>query len=96
MASETAYNMLLTDLGYLAENVTDDQKTLLQGKLASAAAELAGAGIEIDDTKPQDLDLLSMYAAWLWRSRVQQQAQPLMLQRLLRNRQASQIVGGSA
>lgn len=95
MASETAYNMLLTDLGYLAKNMTTDQQALLQGKLATAAAELAAAGIVIDETQLQDLDLLSMYAAWLWRSRVQQQAQPLMLQRLLRNRQASQIAGGS-
>lgn len=38
------------------------------------------------------MDLLTMYASWLYEGRKNQTEKPLMLQKLLRNRQAAQAV----
>ena len=89
MPATAAYNLLRADLGLPADAVPADVEALLGNKLSAARAELLDAGIVIDDSQPHDLELLVMYAAWLYRGRVQQTAKPLMLQRLLRNRQAA-------
>ena len=91
MASETAFNMLCTDLGFLPASVPESVGDLLKLKLDAAAAELSDAGIAVDETVPQDLELLVLYAAWLYRGRVQQSAKPWQLQRLIRNRQAAKL-----
>lgn len=89
MPATAAYNLLRTDLGLPADGVPADVEALLDNMLSAARSELSDAGISVDETVPQDLQLLVMYAAWLYRGRIQQTAKPLMLQRLLRNRQAA-------
>ncbi len=96
MASIAATNMLCTDLGFPPASVDENIRAFLQTKLDAAAAELSAAGIEIDESDASDMDLLVMYAAWLYRDRLTQSEKPLMLQRLIRNRQTSQIVGGAS
>lgn len=94
MATPTALAMLCTDLGLLPENVQGPLRELLEAKLETAALEIQDAGIELDETSTRDLDLLVIYAAWLYRGRVKQTDKPQLLQRLLRNRQVSQSTGG--
>ena len=95
MATDASRALLYADLGLLAESVPDPTASLCDAMLDAAALELFDAGIAVDESQPRDLQLLSMYAAWLYRGRVQQTAKPLMLQRLIRNRQAAQAVEGS-
>lgn len=85
---EPEFVMLCTDLGLLPENLDDRLAALLQAKLDAAQQELHDAGIELKGGLA-DLDLLVSYAAWLYRGRVKQQDKPLMLQRMLHNRQVS-------
>ncbi len=80
--------MLCTDLGLLPENLDDRLAALLQAKLDTAQQQLHDAGIVLKGGL-DDLDLLVSYAAWLYRGRVKQQDKPLMLQRMLHNRQVS-------
>ena len=87
---EPAFVMLCTDLGLLPENLSEPLKALLQTKLVSADHELREAGIQLNPGFLADLDLLACYAAWLYRGRVKQLEKPLMLQRMLHNRQVSQ------
>lgn len=96
MATETAIAMLCTDLGLVNGSVQGPLRGLLESKLETARAELLDAGIDIDETKPRDLDLLVIYAAWLYRGRVKQSDKPLMLQRLLHNRQTARATGGAS
>lgn len=85
---DPAFILLCTDLGLLPENLPQPLAELLQAKLDAAARELQDAGIELQGGL-DDLDLQVCYAAWLYRGRVKQQDKPLMLQRLLHNRQVS-------
>lgn len=85
---EPEFILLCTDLGLLPENLDDRLATLLQAKLDAAQQQLHDAGIELKGGLG-DLDLLVSYASWLYRGRVKQQDKPLMLQRMLNNRQVS-------
>lgn len=85
---EPEFVMLCTDLGLLPENLDDRLAALLQAKLDTAHQQLHDAGIVLKGGL-DDLDLLVSYAAWLYRGRVKQQDKPLMLQRMLHNRQVS-------
>lgn len=95
MASTTAINTLAVSLGFVPSAMPDDIKNLLALKLDTAEAELADAGIVIDESVPRDADLLVLYGEWLYESRKTQAEKPLMLQRLIRNRQTAQIAGGA-
>ena len=88
--NEPAFVMLCTDLGLLPENLSEPLKALLQAKLDAADHALREAGIQPNPGFLADLDLLVCYAAWLYRGRVKQLEMPLMLQRMLHNRQVSQ------
>lgn len=81
--------MLCTDLGLLPENLDDRLEALLQAKLNAADRALRDAGLKLNTSNLDDLDLLVSYASWLYRGRVKQQDKPLMLQRMLNNRQVS-------
>lgn len=95
MASEASISMLCADLGFVLSGVDSGVLSLLTAKVDAAAAELFDAGITVDESDPRDLDLLVMYAAWLYRARIKSEEKPLMLQRLIRNRQTAQIAGGA-
>lgn len=94
MENPAALALLKTDLGHYGP-VPEGVDSLLQVKLDDAEGELRDAGIVLDLTSHRDLDLLVMYAAWLYRGRIHQTDKPLMLQRLLRNRQVAKCTGGS-
>lgn len=78
--TETAAMALLrANLGYSAGTVPTDVSLLMSNDLATAEADLARAGIDIDQTDAADLNLLVMFAAWLYRKRVTGEARPAML-----------------
>ena len=89
MASPAAVALTYADLGFTPSTVPQATAELVANKIDAAAVELADAGIAVDESSPRDMELLVMYAAWLYRGRIRQTDKPLMLQRLLRNRQAS-------
>lgn len=92
MASAAAIAMTYASLGFDPSSVPSGIADLVAMKIDAAAAELADAGIVIDEGTPHDMDLLTMYASWLYEGRKNQTEKPLMLQKLLRNRQAAQAV----
>ncbi len=97
MASLTAFAMLCTDLGHVPSGVSPELRQLLELKLDAAAAELQeDAGITIDESRRKDLELLVLYARWLYTGRVNQAPMPWMLQRRIHNRQVAQATGGGA
>lgn len=89
---ELAMALFLTDLGYKKIGTPLEILDLMQSKLDQAMQRLAGAGIHVDETEPADVDLLVCYAAWLYRGRVNQQAMPVQLRRVLRERQADGLL----
>lgn len=96
MASNTAFALLRTDLGYASGSVPAGVRKLMRLKLDAAASRLAAAGIPVDESNPDDLDLLVMYAGWLYRCRNTQVEQPRALRHALRNRQAALQLGGAS
>jgi hypothetical protein len=85
MASVAAMSLLQADIGLYS--VADPTKLFLEACIDSATEQLAASGVTIDETKPADLMLLTMYAAWLYRKRVNGTAKPPMLAREINNRQ---------
>lgn len=80
---------LRADLG-ISSQAFDDR---LLDKLRTAQARIAEEGITLEDT-PEDRDLVVMYAAWLWRSRVSGDGMPRMLRYALNNRLFSRKARG--
>ena len=75
--------MLKIDLG-LTTTAYDDRLTQL---LASSEAAIRAEGAQtLDATRPQDAQLIVMYAAWQWRRRDTQEGMPRMLRWALNNR----------
>ncbi len=72
---------LRADLGVVSQVFSDR----LVEKIHAAEARIAEEGIELQNT-PEDQDLVVMYAAYLWRSRVSGEAMPRMLRYALNNR----------
>ena len=89
---DLAMALFLTDLGYKKTGTPPEILDFMQSKLEQAMQRLAGAGILVDETAPADVDLLVCYAAWLYRGRVNQQAMPVQLRRVLRERQANGLL----
>ena len=65
---------LKTDLGIRSE-LYDER---LRDRLCEAQTELTAQGIVLEDTTA-DRDLVIMYAAWLWRGRIDGSPMPRML-----------------
>lgn len=72
---------LKVDLG-ISATVYDDRLT---ARLDTAMERITAAGVTLADT-PADRDLVLMYAAWLWRGRVEQSPMGRMLKVALNNR----------
>lgn len=72
---------LKIDLGISAE-AFDDR---LKARLDTAMERISAEGATLQDTA-QDRDLVLMYAAWLWRSRVDGAPMGRMLRQALNNR----------
>lgn len=72
---------LKIDLGITATNFD----ARLISRIETARERIESMGIRLSDTE-SDRDLILMYAAWLWRSRVTQAPMGRMLQQALNNR----------
>lgn len=81
MTAETLLTPLKLDLG-ITSTAFDDRLT---DQLNAAMQEITAEGATLQDTA-RDRNLVLMYAAWRWRSRVTQAPMGLMLRKALNNR----------
>lgn len=89
---ETMLTMLKTDLGIRTTTAYDERLGQLL-TAAQAAIRKEGAST-LDASDPLDMQLIVMYAAWLWRRRDDMQGMPRMLRLALNNRVFGEVVGG--
>lgn len=90
---ELATALFCADLGYVRKTTPSEIMALMESKLEQANQRLVAAGIAVEENTPADVDLLVCYAAWLYRSRINQQAMPVQLRKMLRERQADGLLG---
>lgn len=77
MSEEYCLALLKADLGlYTAAGPVED---FLRQKLGAAESALGKKGILLDPGDKDDIDLLVMYAAWLYRKRAGSEPMPPML-----------------
>ena len=81
MTAETLLDPLKLDLG-ITSTAFDGRLT---DQLNAAMQEITAEGATLQDTA-RDCNLVLMYAAWRWRSRVTQAPMGLMLRKALNNR----------
>ena len=74
--------MLKVDLGI----TTDAYDTRLAQYIESAQTEITREGATLDTTAAGDMQLIVMYAAWMWRRRDSMDGMPRMLRYQLNNR----------
>lgn len=84
---ETALNLLKIDLGIMTTWAYD---TRLTEVLNAAKGMIEREGVIVDLKNAEDMQLLVMYAAWLWRRRDAGEGMPRMLRYTLNNRLFSQ------
>lgn len=83
--------MLKTDLGILTTTAYDTRLTQL---LTAAQQAIINEGAStLDASDVVDMQLIVMYAAWLWRRRDDMQGMPRMLRLTLNNRVFSEKAG---
>lgn len=82
MNDTTMLEMLKVDLG-ISTTAYDSRLTQY---LASAKDYIINEGITLDENTVSDMNLVVMYAAWLWRKRDTTEAMPRMLRWNLNNR----------
>lgn len=73
---------LKVDLGI----ITTAYDERLLSYLANAKTQIQREGVTVNETDESDMNLIVMYAAWLWRRRDNMEAMPRMLRWLLNNR----------
>lgn len=78
----TMLSMLKTDLG-LMKTVYDER---LVQYLGSAQTQIKREGISLNLESVDDMQLVVMYAAWMWRRRDSGEGMPRMLRYALNNR----------
>ena len=84
--ADTAYKLMAADLGYTGTDIPDETKTLMLAKLEAAAAQIAAKGILLNMNETADIELLSAYAAWIYRQRASDAPMPTYLRYALNNR----------
>ncbi len=90
---ETMLTMLKTDLGIRTSTAYDARLTQLL-TAAESAIRKEGAST-LDASEPLDMQLIVMYAAWLWRRRDNMEGMPRMLRWTLNNRIFREKAGAS-
>lgn len=81
MDDDYALALLKADLGlYTVSGPVED---LVNSKLSAAKSALAKMGITIDQADGDDLNLLVMHAAWLYRKRAGSEPMPPMLRQAI-------------
>ena len=85
MANSTMMEMLKADLGISAAQTAYD--TRLEQLLTAAQDMIIKEGAStLDASNPLDMQLIVMYAAWLWRRRDNMDGMPRMLRWHMNNR----------
>ena len=85
MADSTLLEMLKTDLGISAAQTA--YNTRLEQLLTAAQDAIIKEGAsDLDASDTLDMQLIVMYAAWLWRRRDEMTGTPRMLRLALNNR----------
>ena len=82
--------MLKTDLGI----TTTAYDARLRQYLQSAEKQIEREGINLTKTCIDDMELIVMYAAWMWRRRDNMEGMPRMLRYALNNRLFAEKLGG--
>lgn len=82
MNDATMLEMLKIDLG-ISTNAYDQRLAQL---LTVSKDYIEREGISLDDTKASDMNLVVMYASWLWSKRDKNESMPRMLRWNLNNR----------
>lgn len=85
--NQTALALLKADLGYYDAAIPAELETYLSSILASAEKRILRAGVILVAGDVDDDLFLSMYAAWMYRKRIDGSPKPQMLQDEIRNRQ---------
>ena len=93
---DNALAFLKADLGFFGSEIAPDLASYLQGLLFTAREDLLRAGVKLSSGTADDDQLQAMYAAWLYRSRVNGQGMPDMLKAAIRNRQVHNATSGNA
>lgn len=88
----TALALMKADLGYFDSAIPAALETYLSSTLDSAAAKIARAKIELVPGNVDDDLFLSMYAAWMYRKRIDGSPKPEMLKDEIRNRQVDEAL----
>lgn len=88
MTDAEILSMLKVDLGIMTE-AYDDRLSLY---ITSSKAEIQREGITLSDSV-NDAQLVTMYAAWMWRKRDGMDGMPRMLRYALNNRVFSEKMG---
>lgn len=83
--------MLKTDLGITTTAYDERFMQLIQ----SAEGYIEAEGASLDLTKVEDMQLVKMYADYLWRRRDSQSGMPRMLRYALNNKVLGQKAGGA-
>lgn len=86
MDSGVILEMLKVDLG-MVTTAYDERLTAI---INAAMGAIATEGITLDAERVDDMQLVTMYSAWLWRRRDSMDAMPRMLRWALNNRLFSQ------
>lgn len=90
MASTAAKALLRANLGYPDEtSVPAGLVQMMENDLDTAQADLLRDGIELDLSKAGDLNLLVMYATWLWRKRATGEGKGRMLREAINDRKVA-------
>ena len=84
MADSTMLAMLKTDLGISTSTAYNTRLEQLLTVAQSAITEEGASTLDASD--PLDMQLIVMYAAWLWRRRDNMEGMPRMLRWQLNNR----------
>lgn len=88
MANSLALGLLKANLGYFGAPLDPSVQTYLEQLLDRAQHDLNSVcGIAIIADYVPDADLLAMYAAWLYRCRVNGEGKPPMLRQAILDRQ---------
>jgi hypothetical protein len=88
---ETMLTMLKTDLGIMTSTAYDVRLTQLL--TAAEQAIIREGASTLDASEISDMQLIVMYAAWLWRKRDSMEGMPRMLRYKLNNRVLGEKAG---
>lgn len=89
----TELEFLRVDLGFLNPDAATSR--YMEHLIEAARLELSAKGIDLIETNADDLSLVVMYAAWLYRRRDGSAAMPDMLRYSIRNHQARMAATGA-